>query len=83
MASQTTHQHETILRETFRRMDAARYQEIREAYYKAVEGLQSLANALEAAAEPSGESCDALINEHLVACMAIDAMNKSALGGIL
>ena len=32
---------ETILRDTFRKMDAHQAQEIREAYYKAVEGLRS------------------------------------------
>ena len=59
------------------------HQAIREAYYKAFEGLQSLANALEAAAEPSGESSDFLIAEHLMACSAIKTMNKSVLGRIL
>jgi hypothetical protein len=81
MATTTTTPHEKILRDTFRRMDGDQYQQIREAYYKAVEGLQSLAD--EAAAEPSGESCDSLIAEHLNACMAIETMNKSVLGRIL
>lgn len=83
MPSQTTTTHETILRETFLRMDGDQYQQIRDAYYKAVEGLQTLADALEAAAEPSGESSESLIAEHLTACMAIAAMNKSVLGRIL
>ena len=83
MASKTTTPHETILRDTFRRMDGDRYQTIRQAYYKAVEGLMTLADALEAAAEPSGESCEALIAEHLVACTAIEAMDTSVLGRIL
>lgn len=83
MTTTTTTPHETILRDTFRRMDGDRYHEIRDAYYKAVEGLQTLADALEAAAEPTGESCDSLIAEHLVACSAIETMNKSVLGRIL
>lgn len=83
MATSTTTPHETILRDSFRRMDGDRYQEIRQAYYKAVEGLRTLADALEVAAEPSGESCDAMIAEHLNACLAIDAMDKSVLGRIL
>jgi hypothetical protein len=83
MASHTTTPHETILRDTLRRMDGDQYQAIREAYYKAVEGLQTLADALENAAEPAGETCDAMITEHLIACEAIDAMNKSVLGRIL
>ena len=83
MATTTKTSQETILRDTFRRMGGDQYQTIREAYYKAVEGLRTLADALENAAEPSGDSCDALINEHLVACSAIDAMDKSVLGRIL
>ena len=83
MAKHTATPHETILRDTFRRMDGDEYQTIRQAYYKAVEGLQTLADALENAAEPAGESCDAVIAEHLLACMAIEAMDKSVLGRIL
>ena len=83
MTTTTTTRHETILRDTFRRMDGDRYQQIREAYYKAVEGLQTLADALENAAEPAGESSESMIAEHLMACMAIEAMNKSVLGRIL
>lgn len=72
------------LRETFRNMDAHQTQEIREAYYKAVEGLRSLADALEIAdAKNPGPASDLMIGEHLLACEAIDAMNKSLLGRIL
>ncbi len=83
MTTTTTTTHETILRDTFRRMDGDQYQQIRDAYYKAVEGLRTLADALEAAAEPAGDSCDSLIAEHLTACSAIETMNKSVLGRIL
>jgi hypothetical protein len=75
---------ERILRDAFRSMDARQFQEIREAYYQAVEGLRSLAEALEIADVEVGELNDhALIEEHLLACMAMDAMKKSLLGRIL
>ena len=59
MANKNKTEHETILRNAFRRMDGDEYQTIRQAYYKAVEGLRALADALENAAEPSGESSQA------------------------
>lgn len=75
---------ETKLRDAFRTMDPHQYQEIRESYYKAVEGLQALAQSLEFADIGTGETNDhALIDEHLIACEAIDAMKKSLLGRIL
>ena len=83
MANTTNTKYETILRDTFRKMDGDQYQTIREAYYKAVEGLQTLADALENAAEAAGESSDSMIAEHLIACSAIETMNKSVLGRIL
>ena len=46
MAANKNREHETLLRDTFRQMDADQAQEIRQAYYKAVEGLRSLADAL-------------------------------------
>lgn len=75
---------ETRLREVFRTMEPHQAQEIREAYYKAVEGLHTLAESLEIADIGVGETNDhALIEEHLNACMAIDAMKHSLLGRIL
>lgn len=75
---------ERNLRDIFRSMDAHRAQEIREAYYKAVEGLSTLAEALEIADADMGSPHDhALIHEHLIACQAIDAMKTSLLGRIL
>ena len=80
----TSRQQEQILRETFRTMDAHRAQEIREAYYKVVEGLHTLAESLEIADLKVGDSNDhALIGEHLIACTAMEAMKKSLLGRIL
>lgn len=84
MTTNKTKTNEKILRETFRAMDAHRAQEIRDAYYKAVEGLQTLADALEIPDAKLPElASDLLIGEHLLACEAIDAMNKSLLGRIL
>ncbi len=40
---------DAILRQIFKAMDAHQAQEIREAYYKAIEGLMTLAEALEIA----------------------------------
>jgi hypothetical protein len=80
----TSKQQEQVLREAFRKMDAHRAQEIREAYYKAVEGLHTLAESLEIADLKIGDSNDhALIGEHLIACTAIEAMKTSLLGRIL
>lgn len=84
MTDQTRKERERNLRDIFRTMDAHRAQEIREAYYKAVEGLSALAESLEVADAEMGSQHDhALIEEHLIACQAIDAMKVSLLGRIL
>ena len=84
MTTKKTSDLETRLREAFRTMDPHRAQEIREAYYKAVEGLHTLAESLEVADIGVGETNEhALIEEHLIACAAIDAMKHSLLGRIL
>jgi hypothetical protein len=74
---------EKILRDTFRTMDAHQAQEIREAYYKAIEGLRSLADALEIADAQQPQTAGPLLTEHLYACEALDAMRNSLLGKIL
>jgi hypothetical protein len=72
------------LRDAFRTMDPHAAQEIREAYYKAIEGLRTLATALEAVdAKNPGPASDLLIEEHLVACEALTTMKRSQLGRIL
>lgn len=72
------------LREIFRTMDGDRFTRIRDAYYKAVEGLQSLAEELESASDERYEGVDSvLLSEHINACMAIAAMKNSRLGRIL
>ena len=84
MAANNHREHETLLRDTFRKMNADQAQEIRQAYYKAVEGLRTLADALEIAdAQNPGPASELLFGEHLLACAAIEAMNKSLLGRIL
>lgn len=74
---------ETQLRQIFRAMDGNTAQEIREAYYNAVEGLRTLADALEIADTNQPEPACELISEHLLACAALEAMKRSLLGRIL
>ena len=73
---------ESQLRETFRAMDPQQAQEIREAYYKAVEGLHTLAESLiEAGTEIKDDN--GLIKEHCYAQTAIKGIENSLLGRIL
>ena len=84
MTNQNKTEREHDLRNIFRMMDAGQAQTIREAYYKAVEGLSTLAETLEITDLEMGSPHDhALIEEHLIACQAMDAMKASLLGRIL
>ncbi|QDV25872.1 hypothetical protein [Aureliella helgolandensis] len=76
---------DAALRQIFRTMDGNQAQEIREAYYKAVEGLMTLAEALEIAdaTQPESESAGTLLTEHFHAIEALDAMKRSRLGAVL
>ena len=75
---------ETTLRDIFTKMEAHQAQEIRDAYYKAVEGLWTLAEALEIADTKAGPHAGGiLLTEHFHAVEAIDAMKKSELGRVL
>ena len=74
---------DATLRQIFKTMDAHQAQEIRDAYYNAVEGLRTLADALEIADAEQKESAGPLLVEHLYAIEAIDAMKRSRLGAIL
>lgn len=75
---------EKTLRESFRAMNADQAQKIREAYYKTVEGLRTLADTLEIAdAEMPGSPNDQLMAEHFLACDALTTMRKSELGRVL
>ena len=71
------------LRQIFRTMDGNRAQEIREAYYKAVEGLMTLARELELADADLAGSPTPLLDEHMYAIQALEAMKHSQLGAIL
>jgi hypothetical protein len=75
--------YEKILRNAFRTMDPHQAQEIREAYYKAIEGLRTLADTLEIADAQQPQTAGPLLTEHLYACEALDAMRGSLLGKIL
>ncbi|MFN3151793.1 hypothetical protein [Bremerella sp.] len=83
MTNAETKQKDATLRNIFTNMDAHQGQDIRESYYKAVEGLYALAEALEIADAQQTPSGGPLIEEHLLACEAIEAMKKSRLGAIL
>lgn len=74
---------EKILRDTFRTMDPHQAQEIREAYYKAIEGLRTLADMLEIADASQEQMAGPLLTEHFYAIEAIEAMKNSLLGKIL
>ena len=74
---------DAVLRGIFKTINAHQAQEIREAYYMAVEGLRTLAYTLEIADAKQKESASPLIVEHLYAIEAIDAMKMSRLGAIL
>jgi hypothetical protein len=67
----------------FRAMDAHQAQEIRGAFYKAVESLQTLADAREIADSQQPSTAGPLLDEHFIAFEAVDAISKSVLGRIL
>lgn len=83
MTTENPQTRDAALREIFAGMDAEKAQEIRESYYKAVEGLYALAQALEIADAGQPQTGGPLIEEHLIACEAIEAMKKSRLGAAL
>jgi hypothetical protein len=78
---QTTN--DTILRDAFRKMDPHQAQEIREAFYKAIEGLHTLAEMLEIADAKQETKAGPLLTEHFLAVEAMEAMKRSRLGAIL
>jgi len=61
-------------------LDPTQYQEIRDAYYKAMEGLHALAETLEIADAKQPKTAGPLLDEHYLATEALDAMKKSQLG---
>lgn len=83
MPTQSKPNKDAALRQIFQMMDADQAQEIREAYYKAIEGLYALAETLEIADAQQTPTGGPLIEEHLIACEAVEAMKRSRLGAIL
>ena len=83
MPNAETKRKDAALSHIFANMDPHQAQEIRESYYKAVEGLYALAESLEIADAQQATTGGPLIEEHLLACEAIEAMKKSRLGAIL
>lgn len=71
------------LRQIFKTMDAHQAQEIRDAYYKVMEGLYTLTEALEIADAQQKPTAGPLLDEHFNAVNALDAMKKSRLGKLL
>jgi hypothetical protein len=71
------------LKHIFKTMNAHDAREIRVAFYKAVEGLEALAEALEMADADQPTTAGPLLDELYVAIEALDAMKKSQLGRIL
>ncbi len=74
---------DATLRQIFKTMDAHQAQEIREAYYKAIEGLMTLAETLEVADAQQTPTAGPLLDEHFNAVEALTAMRRSRLGAVL
>lgn len=74
---------DATLRQIFKAMDAHQAQEIREAYYKAIEGLMTLAETLEVADAQQTPTAGPLLDEHFNAVEALTAMRRSRLGAVL
>ena len=74
---------DAVLRGIFKSRDAHQAQEIRDAYYKAVEGLRTLTETLEVAYAKKNETAAPLFVEYIYAVEALDALKRSRLGAIL
>lgn len=66
------------LRTLMQKLAPYRYQEIRESYYKAIEGLRTLREATEMA-----DSSTPLLDEHIYAITALELMKHSQLGKVV
>lgn len=73
----------TTLRKVFREADQHKAQEIRDAYYKVVEGLQTLTEAILDVNDALDLPCHPLLAERMLAREALKAMSNSQLGKIL
>lgn len=78
-----SNEHESALRDELNALSAREHGEIRYAYYKAVEGLESLAAALGKADSKQIPSKGPLLQEHLIVLDAAKAMERSSLGKLL
>ncbi len=74
---------DATLRQIFKAMDAHQAQEIRDAYYKAIEGLMTLKDTLEIADAQQPQTAGPLLDEHFYAIEALAAMKRSRLGAVL
>ena len=74
---------DATLRQIFKAMDAHQAQEIRDAYYKAIEGLMTLKDTLEIADAQQPQTAGPLLDEHFSALEALAAMKRSRLGAVL
>jgi hypothetical protein len=74
---------DATLRQIFKAMDAHQAQEIRDAYYKAIEGLMTLKDMLEIADAQQPQTAGPLLDEHFNALEALTAMRRSRLGAVL
>lgn len=84
MTNDTNQDIERALRDAFRELKPDQAQAIRIAYYKAAEGLLALARELELADLDLGEGDDrVLLQEHFIACDALNTLHKSMLARIL
>lgn len=83
MALKEQKQTAEALRELFKKMDSQSAQEIRDAYYKAMDGLRALGELLEVADAKQEELAGPLLIEHLLAIEALDVMKQSVLGSVL
>jgi hypothetical protein len=68
---------EQAIRQAFNCMDQDKAQAIREAYYKAIEGLYGLESELVGTVDPL------LANEYAIAIKALSSLRQSQLGKVL
>ena len=74
---------DATLRQIFKAMDAHQAQEIRDAYYKVIEGLMTLKDTMEIADAQQSQTAGPLLDEHFIALEALAAMKRSRLGAVL
>jgi hypothetical protein len=84
MTTTETGNSESRLREALQSLESHQTNNVREAYYKSIEGLYALVDSLEIAKSAAGQAgSDVLLEEYLSACAAMNIMTSSMLGRIL